>query len=169
MTFQVATCKYDDKYLVYSDGHLYSSKYEKILRPSTNGKKSPYLSYTFGINSKVKKVYIHRLVAEHFLENPNNLRDVHHKDHNPHNNDVSNLEWMSHKDNCGLRPQPNPLKVIEKKDTSYIQFYKNGYYFSYKGNVVPKIRKRFKTFEDAKQYRDNYFIVQIMLNHNWVA
>ena len=44
-------------------------------------------------------VYVHRIIAELFIPNYNNLSDVNHKDSNPANNDVSNLEWLSHKDN----------------------------------------------------------------------
>ncbi len=43
---------------------------------------------------------VHRLVAGSFLENPDNLSDVNHKDHNKKNNTLENLEWLSHGDNC---------------------------------------------------------------------
>lgn len=42
---------------------------------------------------------IHRLVAKTFIDNPNNLSDVAHKDGCPSNNNVLNLRWSSHKDN----------------------------------------------------------------------
>lgn len=42
---------------------------------------------------KVKNKYIHRLVAQHFLENENNYLEVNHIDGNKSNNHVSNLEW----------------------------------------------------------------------------
>lgn len=41
------------------------------------------------------KKFIHRLVAEHFLSNPNNFPVINHKDENPLNNNVSNLEWCT--------------------------------------------------------------------------
>lgn len=46
-----------------------------------------------------RSFYIHRLVAEAFLENPNNLEEVNHKDFNRSNNQLSNLEWCSGKQN----------------------------------------------------------------------
>lgn len=44
-------------------------------------------------------VYIHRIVAELFVANPYNLPEINHKDCNPSNNDSSNLEWTSHRNN----------------------------------------------------------------------
>lgn len=51
---------------------------------------------------------IHRLVAEAFIPNPDNLPEVNHKDENPLNNCADNLEWCSHKYNlnygtCNIR------------------------------------------------------------------
>lgn len=43
---------------------------------------------------------VHRLVAEAFLDNPHNLETVNHINHNKDDNSISNLEWMSRKDNC---------------------------------------------------------------------
>ena len=99
----VKACKYDDTCLVYSTGDVFNLKTDKMKIWYKNSSNSPYLYTMFYINGKQKKIYQHRLIAEHFLENPNNLRDVHHKDNNPQNNDVSNLEWMSHRDNCLLK------------------------------------------------------------------
>lgn len=46
-----------------------------------------------------KTISIHRLVAETFIPNPNNLSDVNHIDGDKNNNTITNLEWLSHADN----------------------------------------------------------------------
>lgn len=43
---------------------------------------------------------VHRLVAEYFLLNPRKCSDVNHIDENKANNDINNLEWVTHKENC---------------------------------------------------------------------
>ena len=50
-------------------------------------------------NGKTNNARVHRLMAETFIPNPYNLRDVNHKDGNKLNNDISNLEWVSHSSN----------------------------------------------------------------------
>ena len=46
-----------------------------------------------------QRFFRHRLVALHFIDNPNNLPEVNHKDCNTYNNNVKNLEWVSKKEN----------------------------------------------------------------------
>ena len=50
-------------------------------------------------NGVVKTFRVHRLVAEAFLPNPDQLPDVHHRDHNTQNNRVENLRWVTASEN----------------------------------------------------------------------
>lgn len=68
-----------------------------ILTPTDNGK--GYLIIGLCKNGKRKNFYIHRLVAEAFIDNPEKKPVVNHKDYNTRNNDVNNLEWVTQKEN----------------------------------------------------------------------
>ena len=90
---------YDGLYEVSDLGRVKSLKYgkERILKPrETHG---GYLKVALCKDGKVEQSKIHRLVAKAFIPNPNNLETVNHKDEVKTNNTVSNLEWMSQKDN----------------------------------------------------------------------
>lgn len=58
-----------------------------------------YFQVQLSNNEKRAKKYVHRLVADSFIENNDKLSDVNHIDGNKSNNNVFNLEWCSHKDN----------------------------------------------------------------------
>ena len=84
-------------YLATTDGRIYSQKTHKFLSQSIRGE---YLRVGL-INDGERKSYsVHRLVAETFIPNPNNLPQVNHKDENKLNNNVDNLEWVTVKDNA---------------------------------------------------------------------
>ena len=72
----------------------YRKTKEKIL--SNKPSKIKYVYVILNKNSEKFQVGIHRLVAQAFIPNPNNLPEVNHKDENPSNNFVDNLEWCSH-------------------------------------------------------------------------
>lgn len=66
---------------------------ERILKPIIQN--TGYLTVTLYKNKKDDIYYIHRLVAETFLKNPDNLPVINHKDENKTNNCVDNLEWCT--------------------------------------------------------------------------
>ena len=87
----------DGHYLIYSDGRIYSKKTDKFLTPRIN--RFGYYMVTMRINGKLHTPTVHRIVAETFLENDDNLPQVNHIDENKLNNDVSNLEFCTAKYN----------------------------------------------------------------------
>ena len=58
-----------------------------------------YLCCALKTNKGWRSIGVHRLVAMAFIDNPENLKEVNHKDYNRINNNVENLEWISHRDN----------------------------------------------------------------------
>jgi hypothetical protein len=83
-----------EDYIINEDGTIFSEKTNKYLKPCSSGK--GYL--VVYINRKNYRV--HRLVAEKFIPNPNDLPQVNHKDGNRQNNNVNNLEWTDNINNC---------------------------------------------------------------------
>lgn len=67
-----------------------------------SNKKEKHKSYCrdrYMVSLNGKSLYIHRLVAQTFIPNPENYDIVNHIDENPLNNNIENLEWCTHKDN----------------------------------------------------------------------
>lgn len=77
-----------------SRGHL---RKERILKKQISNK--GYYQIGLHIDGQETKFLIHQLVGKAFLKNPNNYTEINHKDENPKNNLVSNLEWCSRKYN----------------------------------------------------------------------
>lgn len=65
-------------------------------------------------NSNYNKKYIHRIVAEAFILNEHNKKEVNHKDGNPLNNHVNNLEWVTKAENM-KHALDSGLYTTEKK------------------------------------------------------
>lgn len=62
-----------------------------------------YLYVCPSVNGKRVHLYLHRMAATCFIPNSNNLPEVNHKDNNPTNNIVSNLEWCTHEQNMAYK------------------------------------------------------------------
>ena len=84
---------FEGKYAVTSCGKVWSYRSKKFLKPEKM--KNGYLR----VDLCGKHYFIHRLVAETYLSNPDNLPEVHHIDANKEHNYINNLQWMSKRDN----------------------------------------------------------------------
>ena len=88
---------YEGLYSIDKMGNVYSHISGKILRPHANHR--GYLMVDLWKNGNVKKGIIHRLVAQTYIPNPDNLPEIDHIDTNRQNNNVSNLRWCTRKEN----------------------------------------------------------------------
>lgn len=85
-------------YMVSAYGNVFNIKNKNILGFTTTPK--GYKCVKIPIDKiKVYTMRVHRLVAEAFIPNPNNKKEVNHKDGNKCNNSVENLEWVTHDEN----------------------------------------------------------------------
>ncbi len=84
---------YEGLYEISNYGNVKSLKSNKLLKPLNNG--NEYLIVNLSKKGKVKKQFIHRLVATAFVENLHGFNIVNHRDENKNNNNADNLEWCT--------------------------------------------------------------------------
>ena len=90
---------YEELYYITGKGEVVNKatgKTKSLVLDSNTG----YYKLQLWKNNKFKCFFIHRLIAAHFIENPNNLKFVNHKDGNKVNNTLENLEWVTSKQNA---------------------------------------------------------------------
>ena len=85
------------RYSISDTGSVRNDETGKVLRPAKDS--NGYSFVILHLNNKKIHGYLHRLVATAFIPNPLNLPEVNHKDLNKSNNDVSNLEWVTRREN----------------------------------------------------------------------
>ena len=87
---------YEKLYMISNLGNVYSNLTNKKLKPGID---KGYLKVNLRKNNKTKQHTVHRLVAKAFIPNSNQYPCINHKDENPSNNSVDNLEWCTYKYN----------------------------------------------------------------------
>lgn len=120
-------------YYVNEEGEIFSLKSGKMKkRKPWKDSKGRYLIVNLSKDGKVSKKLVHRIAAETFLPNPENLNCVNHIDANPANNNVKNLEWCTTKENIhksyltsGMNQKRNEVKVNLFYNNLYIKTFDN--------------------------------------------
>ncbi len=88
---------YENEYKISSSGVIASIRTGNNLRPHKN--KLGYIRVELWKSGKRRSTGLHRVLAFAFIPNPENKPDINHKDGNPSNNDLSNLEWCTKSEN----------------------------------------------------------------------
>jgi hypothetical protein len=143
-------------YIIYSDGQIWTKKRKKFMKPWVNLR--GYVQIL--IDRKLK--YVHRLLAESFIPNPDNLPVIDHINNNKLDNRIENLRWCTQKQNTiwsmedGLQPifkgEENGYSKLTESDV--IQIYEN----------LEKLSQR----ELARKFNvGRYCIVAIQKNKTW--
>ena len=117
---------YEGLYEVSNYGRVKSLKrntaHERIMKPIKDS--YGYLIVCLNKNGKQTNKKIHRLVAEAFIPNPNNLPQVNHKNEIKTDNRVENLEWCDNKYNTRYGTRGERIGLTRRK--TYI-FWRHGY------------------------------------------
>lgn len=134
---------------------------EKILKNCTGT--GGYLKICLNKNGKTKNFDIHRLVALSFLDNELKLKCINHKDENKKNNNVSNLEWCTHKYNNEYNGRSIRVaetqrgkkreKISGRKNSRYKEFV---FYETFSTTRESFKKKCIKNCVDIKEFYETY-------------
>lgn len=116
-----------ENYEVTCSGEVINTKTGKVLKPAKD--RVGYLIVKLYKDNKQKPFRIHRLVAQAFIPNPDNLSEVNHKDEDKTSNCIENLEWCTHEYNLNYgRRNEKASKAMTngKKSKTVLQLMKDG-------------------------------------------
>jgi hypothetical protein len=135
-------------YLIFDDGKVFSKYKNDYMTHRIN--KAGYHHISLSNNGKEKNFYIHRLVAIHYLPNPNNLPEIDHINRDKSDNRVQNLRWSSKIENA----QNKGMFKNNKTGHKGITFVNSTNRWKYQKNYRGYSKQRsFKTKTEALCYK----------------
>ena len=137
-----------ENYTIDEFGKVKNKTTNKYLKGSLNSK--GYLRVELHNNKKLKKFFIHRLVAEYYINNPLNKLQVNHKDGNKLNNCVENLEWVTNQENRNHAVRNNLTKNLCGEEATWSKLTKKD---------VVEIRKEY-------DFNNNFNTKELSKKHN---
>ena len=143
---------YEGLYMVSNIGNVKSLIKNKIIKYFIN--KKGYRLVSLSKNGIIKKFSVHRLVAQAFIPNPDNLPQVNHKDEDKTNNNVDNLEWCDAKynNNYGTANIRRSETLIKNRYCTGLS--EEEYMKKYRDKNKEKLRERNREY-NKKYYEKN--------------
>ena len=118
-----------ENYMISSLGNVWNKKYNRYLKPAKNSITGYYVINLYENN--IRKMFsIHRLVASHFIPNPEGKQEVDHINREPSDNRISNLRWATTREN-NLNKYIKGCVLFHKRDKKYQVNIQGKYYGSY--------------------------------------
>lgn len=129
--------KYIDKYDLYIDDDLVV--YKTYTNSNSNGKPLPscylvqvpwrklpngYMYYRHYVNGKQVSLYLHRVIAEVFIPNPENKPTVDHINHVRDDNRLENLQWATRAEQVAFRKLEDTPRRIKQREWHRKHYYK---------------------------------------------
>lgn len=150
-----------EDYVITKNGEVINKHNERKLKPQPNGK--GYLRVIIGGH----RYFVHRLVAEKYIPNPENKLQINHKDGNKLNNCIDNLEWVTNQENrthaittglhyCGDNCSYSKLtsaQVLEILADTTHSFTELGEMFNVNRVTISDIKHN-RTWKQLKRYAD---------------
>ena len=139
----------DTYYFVSDDGKVYSNYFGDMRLRKSFIKKDNYENILLIINKKMKIFYVHRVVAECFLDNYSEKLEVNHINHIRNNNEIKNLEMVSHKENIIDSIKFRNINDLTKpRDIKKYKEYQKEYQKTY------RLENKYKEYQ--KEYQKQY-------------
>jgi len=139
-----------ENYLIYEDGKVQNKKTKRYLSTCDN---NGYLQVGLYQNGRHKNYKIHRLIAEHYIPNPDNKRFLDHINRDRKDNRIENLRWVDKSEN-GLNRGEQINNKLGIKNIHYDKL-QDRFIYQKKLRGEPH-RKYFKTLEEAIAYKEEY-------------
>nr|AAL73476.1 endonuclease [Tetrahymena thermophila] len=141
-------------YFVSNLGRVYNKKKQQFLKSVNGQTNGGYLIFNLRKQGKTKTFQLHRVLAQHFIPNPNNYTCIDHINQNRKDNSLSNLRWCDYSKNLYNRGKTKGLSSKYKgvywyqsknKWQAYINFEKKRFHLGY-----------FQTEKEAAQKYNEY-------------
>ena len=140
-----------ENYLIYEDGKVWSKTRKKFRKACLN---DGYFRICLNKNNKKKFFFIHRLIALHYIPNPNNYPTVDHINRIRTDNRIENLRWATSRD------QALNKKAYSNTGEKYISKTNNHYHIK-KNNCFQEYLNCSKyTLQDAINFRDSLLSIE---------